>query len=165
MGTRSGSIDPGILTHLVQAGIVQAEDTDSVLNRQSGLLGISGLSSDMRDIAVAMHEGNGRAKLAFDVFIHRLCACIAAMTASLGGLDVLVFTAGFGENSAEVREAACGRLGFLGITLDQAKNSAMKPDAEISAQNSRVKVLVLRAQEDWAIAQKCLALVARKQPG
>src|SRR5438876_791052 len=91
MGTRSGSIDPGILTHLVRTGAARAEDLDAILNRQSGLLGGSGVSSDMRDIVEAMHKGNARAKLAFDIFIHRLCAYIGAMTASLGGLDVLVF--------------------------------------------------------------------------
>src|SRR6185437_16519359 len=102
--TRSGSIDPGILSHLIRTGTVRAEDLDTILNRQSGLLGISGLSSDMRDILAAMQGGNHRAKLAFDLFIHRLCACIGAMAASLKGLDVLVFTAGIGENSPEVRQ-------------------------------------------------------------
>ena len=159
MGTRSGSIDPGILTHLVRSGSARAEDLDGILNRQSGLLGISGVSSDMRDVVQAMRDGNTRAKLAFDTFIHRLCACIGAMAASLGGLDALVFTAGIGENSPEVRHAACERLGFLGIALERAKNSTMKPDADISALGSRVRVLVIRAQEDWAIAETCARLL------
>src|SRR6266542_1383497 len=91
MGTRSGSIDPGILTHLVRSGAARAEDLDGILNRQSGVRGVSGVSSDMRDIVEAMHNGNERAQLAFEIFIHRLCACIGSMAASLGGLDVLVF--------------------------------------------------------------------------
>jgi acetate kinase len=159
MGTRSGSIDPGILTHLVRSGAARAEDLDSILNRQSGLLGVSGVSSDMRDIVEAMRNGNALAKLAFDIFIRRLCACIGAMAASLGGFDVLVFTAGMGENSADVRRAACERLAFLGVSLDEALNSSTKPDADISLRDSTVRVLVIRAQEDWAIARECARMV------
>jgi len=158
MGTRGGSMDPGILVHLLRSG-TSAEDLDNILNRQSGLLGVSGLSSDMRDIVEAIRVGNQRAKLAFDIFIHRLCACIAAMAASLRGLDVLVFTAGIGENSAEVRQASCERLTFLGIAVDERKNVATEPDTDISTSDSRVRVLVIRAQEDWSIAQTCYSLL------
>ncbi len=158
MGTRGGSLDPGILVHLLRTG-TSAADLDNILNRQSGLLGVSGLSSDMRDIVQATRSGNQRATLAFDIFIHRLCGYIAAMTASLQGLDVLVFTAGIGENSAEVRAAACARLGFFGIELDNSKNEAAKQDTEISTRSSRVRILVIRAQEDWSIAQTCAKLL------
>ena len=158
MGTRGGSVDPGILIHLLRSGMA-ASDLDHVLNRQSGLLGVSGISSDMRDIVQAMGKGNQRAKLAFDIFIHRLCGCVGAMAASLRGLDVLVFTAGIGENSAEVRQAACERLQFLAVSIDQVKNSVAKPDVDISAPGSRVRILVIGAQEDWSIAQKCGPLV------
>lgn len=158
MGTRGGSMDPGILVHLLRSG-TSAADLDNILNRQSGLLGVSGLSSDMRDIVEAMANRNERATLAFDIFIHRLCACIAAMAASLQGLDALVFTAGIGENSADVRASTCSRLGFLGINLDGGKNSTIKPDADISSADSRVRVLVIRAQEDWSIAQTCVRLL------
>ena len=158
MGTRGGSMDPGILIHLLRSGMA-ATDLDNILNRQSGLLGVSGISSDMRDIVQAMGNGNQRAKLAFDIFIHRLCGCIGAMAASLGGLDALVFTAGIGENSAEVRQAACDRLQFLSVSIDYLKNSEDKPDVDISAPGSRVRILVIGAQEDWSIAQKCLHLV------
>jgi acetate kinase len=103
----------------------------------------------------AMHEGHARARLAFEIFIHRLAAGIAAMTASLRGVDVLVFTAGIGENSAEVRQATGERLRFLGIGVDEAKNSSAQLDGEISAKDASVRVLVIRAQEDWAIAQQC----------
>lgn len=154
MGTRPGSIDPGILAQLLRTGTSMA-DLDDMLNRQSGLLGISGLSSDMRDIVKASGDGNRRARLAFEIFVHRLCACIAAMTASLGGLDVLVFTAGIGENSAEIRRATGERLDFLGVAIDEKKNSSSAPDCEISAPDGRTRVLVIGAQEDWSIAEAC----------
>ena len=164
MGTRSGSIDPGILTHLVRSGAARAEDLDAILNRQSGLLGVSGVSSDMRDVIDAMHNGNEWAKLAFDIFVHRLCACIGAMAASLGGLHALVFTAGIGENSVEVRHAACERLAFLGLALEQAKNTSCIPDTDISRSNSNIPILVIRAQEDWAIARECARIVRIELP-
>ena len=159
MGTRSGSIDPGILTHLLTTENLDAAKLDRLLNHDSGLLGVSGISSDMRDILTAAAKGNTRAQLAFDIFIHRLQSETGAMAASLDGLDVLVFTAGIGENSPEVRHSACAKLEFLGIMLDEPANSALSPDAEISRATSRVRVLVIRAQEDWAIAQKCVELL------
>jgi acetate kinase len=158
MGTRSGSIDPGILTHLARSGHAKQADLDDILNHRSGLLGISGISSDMRDVVNAMRDGNQRAKLAFDIFIHRLQSGIGAMSASLGGLDTLVFTAGIGENSPDVRRSTCEKLGFLGIELDHEKNSSATPDVDISQPGAKVRVLVIRAQEDRAIAQKCVQL-------
>ena len=158
MGTRAGSIDPGILTHLLRTKYAGEHDLDAILNHKSGLLGISGISNDMRDILEATRNGNERAKLAFDIFIHRLCSEIAAMAASLGGFDVLVFTAGIGENSTEVRAGACTQLKFLGIEIDPAKNSTVKPDARISPPDSKVDVWVIRAQEDWSIARECVRM-------
>ena len=163
MGTRSGSIDPGILTFLMRSEHPNEQQIDAVLNHQSGLLGISGVSSDMRDIVKSAQDGNKRAKLAFDIFVHRLQMGIGAMAAPLGGLDALVFTAGIGENSAEVRKATCFKLEFLGIYLDDAANSAPSPDQDISSPTSRVRVLVIRAQEDWAIAQECVRLCQSRQ--
>jgi acetate kinase len=160
MGTRSGSIDPGIMTYFMRVQDTGYHELDRMLNRRSGLLGISGLSSDMRDIIEAMGKGNQRAKLAFDIFVHRLVLEIGAMAAALGGVDALVFTAGIGENSAEVRAAACAKLEFLGVKLDRSKNTAAKTDVDISASQSRVRVLVIRAQEDWSIAQECARLSA-----
>lgn len=158
MGTRSGSVDPGILIHLMRTETASAKDLDETLNRHSGLLGISGVSSDMRDLLEAVAKGNDRAKLAVEIFIHRLRAGIAAMAASLGGLDVIVFTAGIGENAASVRRDTCAKMRFLGIELDDAKNSSAKLDAEISASQSAVRVLVIGAQEDWSIARECVRL-------
>jgi acetate kinase len=159
MGTRSGSVDPGILTYLMRGQKLSAEQLDDLLNRKSGLLGISGVSSDMRQVVAAMKQGNPRAKLAFEVFVHRLRAGIGAMLSALGRVDALIFTAGIGENSPEVRRAACANFGFCGITLDDAKNQSAAADGDISAGGSAVRILVLRAQEDWAIAKECWKLL------
>jgi acetate kinase len=158
MGTRSGSVDPGILTYLMRQDRLDGKTLDELLNAKSGLLGISGVSSDMREVVVAMKEGNARAKLAFDIFVHRLRSGIASMIAALNGIDALVFTAGIGENSAEVRAAACANLGFLGLTIDATKNVSSPKEQDISATASMVSVLVLAAQEDWAIARECWKL-------
>lgn len=159
MGTRSGSIDPGILTYLMRQGQLQPQEIDDVLNKRSGLLGISGISEDMREILAAVKQGNSRAKLSFDIYVHRLRAGIGAMVAVLGGIDALVFTAGVGENSAEVREAACRQLDFLGLKLDAAANKKAVPDQDIATPDSAVRVLIIRAQEDWAIARECWRLM------
>src|SRR5438067_1882206 len=155
MGTRSGSIDPGILTYLIRTGRLDGQRIDDVLNNESGLLGISGTSGDMREILAAKNKGHTRAKLAFEIYVHRLQAGIGAMVAVLGGIDALIFTAGVGENSAEVREAACKQLTFLGLKLDDAANRQRTSDRDIAAPDSAVRVLIIRAQEDWAIAKKC----------
>jgi len=161
MGTRSGSVDPGILTYLMREQSVTGSNLDETLNKKSGLLGISGVSGDMREILAAIQQRNQRAKLAFDMFVHRLRQGIAAMAASLQGVSVLLFTAGIGEHSPEIRKAACERLTFLGIQLDAKKNAVSSGDQEISTSDSHVKVLVIRAQEDWAIAKACALLLAR----
>jgi acetate kinase len=161
MGTRSGSVDPGILTYLIRQGRLRGQEIDDVLNRKSGLLGISGISGDMREIIEAVKRGRGRAKLAFDIFIHRLQAGIGAMAAVLGGIDVLVFTAGLGENSPDVRAATCRNLEFLGLRLDAEANARLSPDEDLAALNSQARILVIRAQEEWAIAGECWKLMAR----
>ncbi|MGC2323354.1 MAG: acetate kinase [Terriglobales bacterium] len=164
MGTRSGSVDPGILTFLMRQGRLDGQEIDDVLNRKSGLLGISGLSSDMREILAGIQRGHERAKLAFDIYVHRLQAAIGGMAAVLGGIDALVFTAGVGENSPEVRAAACGTMEFLGVKLDRERNARPSLDADISAADSKVRVLVIRAEEDWAIAAECWKLVRAAAP-
>ncbi len=165
MGSRSGSVDPGVLIYLLRKGGYSADQLDRMLNRESGLRGISGVSSDMRQVLAAMAEGNPRAKLAFDIFIHRLRFHIGAMLATLNGLDALIFTAGIGENSAMVRAATCEAFGFLGLKLDLAKNTQSPPDQDISAADSIVRVLIVRAEEDWAIGRECWKLArARINP-
>jgi acetate kinase len=163
MGTRSGSVDPGILTYLMRRDQATGEQIDDVLNKQSGLMGVSGISGDMRHILAAIQEGSERAKLAFDIYIHRLQSGIGSMVAVMGGLDALVFTAGVGENSAEVREATCSNLEFLGVKLDEKMNAKPRWDADIAAVDSKVRVLVIRAQEDWAIARECWMLARNRQ--
>ena len=158
MGSRSGAIDPGIIIHLLRRSDFTAEKLDSILNRNSGLKGISGVSSDMRQIGEAITQGNERAQLALDIYIHRLRAGIGAMLASLGGLDALIFTAGVGENSAVVRAAACEAFGFLGLKLDGEKNQHSPVDEDISAVDSAARVLVIHTQEDWEIARECWQL-------
>ena len=172
MGTRSGSVDPGILIFLMRQRGLNADQIDEMLNKKSGLLGISGLSADMRDVLAGMHSGNERAKLAFELYVHSLRTAIAGMAAALEGLDVLVFTAGVGENSAEVRAATCKGLEFLGVTMDLNRNEESLLDRDISSPDSRARVLVIRAAEDWAIAADCwrhcrrpVAVVAEHRPG
>jgi len=165
MGTRSGSVDPAILTYLMRQSSLTGQQLDDLLNTKSGLLGISGISSDMRQIVAAMKDGHPRAKLAFEIFVHRLQTGIGAMIATLGGIDALVFTAGIGENSPEVRAAACANFEFLGLKLDPTKNSQSPADQEISPSDSGVRVLIVRAQEDWAIARDCWRLMSARIRG
>jgi acetate kinase len=159
MGSRSGSIDPGILIYLLRQYNYSSQELDNVLNKASGLKGISGISSDLREVIAAKDQGNQRAQLAWDIYVHRLRAGIGAMLASLAGLDVLVFTAGVGENSPGIRQAACEALGFLGLKIDADKNQHQPIDVDIATSDSTVRVLVIETQEDWAIAQKCCQLV------
>jgi acetate kinase len=163
MGTRSGSVDPGILTYLMRQTGVSAQQLDEVLNKESGLLGISGISGDMRQVLAAVKNGHERATLAFDMYIHRLQSGIGAMVAVLGGVDAVIFTAGVGENSAEVRAATCENFGYLGLKVDHEKNIQSSSDADVASTDSAVHVLVIHAQEDWAIARECWNL-KRAQP-
>lgn len=158
MGSRSGSIDPGIIIHLLRRSDLTAEKLDDILNQNSGLKGISGVSGDMRQIGNAISQGNERAQLALDIYIHRLRAGIGAMLASLGGFDALIFTAGVGENAAIVRAAACETFGFMGLKLHGEKNQQVQGDADITVADSAVKVLVIHTQEDWEIARECWKL-------
>ena len=162
MVTRSGSVDPGILTYLMREKHLDADQIDELLNKKSGLLGISGISGDMRQIESARKRGDARAALAFDIFVHRLRSGIGAMIAVLGGIDALVFTAGIGENSAAVRAAACANFEFLGVKLDPAKNVEPPADREISQPDSAVRIFVVCAQEEWALARDCWKLAHEK---
>ncbi len=158
MGTRSGSVDPGILTYLMRQSHLTGEQLDDLLNKRSGLLGISGISGDMREILTGIKAGHERAKLAFDIYVHRLQSSIGAMIAVLAGIDALIFTAGVGENSPEVRSAVCHNLQYVGIRLDPNLNAKSPPDHDISTADSTVRVLLIRAQEDWEIARDCWKL-------
>jgi acetate kinase len=155
MGTRSGSIDPGIVTYLLRSQECTTEELDRVLNEESGLKGLSGVSGDMEEVLQSMNEGNTRARLAFDVYVHRLCREIGGMLASLGGLDGLVFTGGIGENCSLLREIVCRRFEFTGLRLDPNKNERPPADSDVSLTGSSVRVLVIRAEEEIEIARAC----------
>ncbi|HLI05635.1 MAG TPA: acetate kinase [Ktedonobacteraceae bacterium] len=163
MGTRSGSVDPGILIYLLREHGYSADQLDQMLNKQSGLLGISGSSSDMREILASRKAGDERAKLAFDMFVYRLRFYIGAMLATLGGLDALIFTAGIGEHSPEVRSAACEHFAFMGLELDEQKNAQSPVDQDIATAASTVRVLVIHTEEDWEIARECWRLAQEEK--
>ncbi|QOV21267.1 acetate kinase [Anabaenopsis elenkinii] len=162
MGSRSGAIDPGILIHLLRQSNYSAERLDYVLNKASGLRGISGVSSDLPQVIAAIAQGDYRAQLAWDMYVHRLRSGIGSMLASLEGLDALVFTAGVGEKSPGIRQAACEAFGFLGLKIDPAKNQQQPLDEDIATADSTIRVLVIKTQEDWAIAQQCWQLMQEK---
>jgi acetate kinase len=159
MGTRTGSIDPSILVYLLREQHATADQLDQVLNKQSGFLGISGISNDLRQVEKAAAEGNERAKLAINMFIYRLRFFIGAMVASLGGVDVLTFTAGVGEHAPEIRSGTCEALGFLNLKIDREKNVASPVDQDIATADSAVRVLVVHTEEDWQIAKECWQVV------
>ena len=169
MGTRSGSVDPGILTYLMRQSKLSGEQLDEILNKKSGLLGISGTSGDMRDILAVSKNGDeaakqARSQLALEMYIHRLRSGIGAMIGVLGGIDALIFSAGVGENSDEVRAAVCDNFAFLGVKLDQARNAgSLDEDQDIAAADAAVRVLVIHAQEDWMIARACWNLVGTQR--
>lgn len=161
MGTRCGDIDPSIPLFLVEKGNLNSQQVDDILNKKSGLLGVSGISNDMREILKAIDEGNETAKLAFDMFVYRIKKYIGAYVAIMNGLDVLVFTAGIGENSLPTREKICDNLQYLGIILDKQKNIKNKPGI-ISSQDSQVKVMVIPTDEELIIAEETERIVTEK---
>lgn len=161
MGTRSGSLDPAIPLYLQREQGLTPERLDVLLNRESGLKGISGLSGDMRTILEAVTQGNERAQLALDLYIYRLRACLGSMIAALEGLDVLTFAGGVGEHVPLIRSRLCQSFGFLGLALDEDKNAGATSDLDITAANSTARVLVVHTEEDWEIARSCRPLAAR----
>lgn len=156
MDTRSGSIDPGIILHFLERKKKTLEELSHELYNESGLLGISGISSDMRDIIEKSLEGNTRAAIALDIYLHRLKALIGAMIAALQGIDVLIFTAGIGENASLLRERVCETFSFLEMKLDKTRNNQISSeDRELSTADSKTKVLLIHAQEAFEIACEC----------
>ena len=158
MGTRSGDIDPAILLHIIGREELTLAETNAMINKHSGLLGISGVSSDMRDVQADVEKGNDRARLALDVFCYRLKKYICAYAGAMGGIDTLVFTGGIGEHSAEVRELSCQNLGFMGIKIDPAKNHSTNP-AEREISSGKVKIFVIPTNEELIIAEDTARLV------
>jgi acetate kinase len=159
MATRSGSVDPGILLYVQRCRGLSAREVEEALHRESGLFGVSGISGDMRIVLAAARAGNEQAQLAFDVYTHRARQAIGGLTATLGGIDALVFTAGVGENSAEVRAASCQGLGCLGLELDADANAACRADADIARQDSRGRILVMRTREELAMLDDVMRVI------
>ncbi|ETA82027.1 acetate/propionate family kinase [Youngiibacter fragilis] len=159
MGTRCGDIDPAIIPYLMKEYNYSYDEVLDIMNKKSGVLGLSGVSSDFRDIEVAADGGNNRANLALDVFYYRVKKYIGYFVAAMNGIDALVFTAGLGENAPEAREAIASDLEYLGINLDRAKNKVRGKETVVSTDDSKVKVLVVPTNEELMIARDTLALV------
>lgn len=161
MATRSGSVDPGLLGWLLSARGVSVEEVFDGLQKRSGLAGLSGLSGDVRDVLDARARGDEDAGLAFDVFRHSLTRHAGAMVAVLGGLDLLVFTGGVGEHQPPVRESLYRDLGFVGVSVDPARNSSTTSDSDITADDAHVRTVVVGAREDLEIARQTRAALRR----
>ena len=159
MGTRSGSIDPAIISFIADTEDKSVDEVMDILNKKSGILGISGISSDFRDVQTAVEDGNSRAELAFRVFAHRVRYYIGAYIAEMNGVDAIVFTAGVGENDNDMRDVICSELGNLGIKLDLVKNKVRGKEAIISRDDSRVAILLVPTNEELVIARDTYELV------
>ena len=159
MGTRSGDIDPAIMEFIAKKENLDIAGIMNVLNKKSGVEGVSGVSSDFRDLEAAAKAGNKRAELAIDVFSYRVAKYVGAYTAAMNGVDNIVFTAGIGENCTFVRTKVCSYLGYLGITIDEEANGKRGEEIVISTPDSKVKVLVVPTNEELAIARETVALV------
>jgi acetate kinase len=160
MGTRSGSVDPGILVYLLRQKGLDADQLDHALNYESGLLGVSGVSSDMRQVLAAVPQ-HADARLAIDVYVHRIRQTVGAMAATLGGVDALVFTAGVGEHAVEIRARVCENLGYLGLALDHTANEVCRPDADVALPASPGRILVIATREDVTIVRETRRLLTR----
>lgn len=159
MGTRSGDIDPAIVLYLMREKNIAMLDADDLLNKKSGLLGMSGVSSDMRDVYEALENGDKKAKLAFEVFIDRIQKYIGSYIVTMDGVDAIVFTAGIGENHAPTRGAVCEKLSFIGVKIDRKKNTSAAKEKIITAEGSKAKVLVVPTNEELMIARETHRLV------
>jgi acetate kinase len=159
MGTRSGDIDPALVAYLIASMNIPVEQVMHILNHESGVLGISGLSSDFRDLVSAAKQGHERAGLALSVYAYSVARGIGSLIPAIGGLDVLVFTAGVGENSPEMRSRVCDFLPWLGVSLDQVKNLSGTPERDISTQDAPVRILVIPTDEEKMIAQETMNIL------
>ena len=162
MGSRSGDIDPSAVTYLMDKLGMKPQEMADFLNKKSGMLGISGVSSDMRDVSNAAQEGNKRAQLALDMYSYRIKKYIGSYAAAMGGVDIIVWTAGVGENQIDIRMNACSDLEFLGVKMDAKANEVRGEEAIISAPDSKVTVCVIPTDEEIVIAQDTMNLVTKK---
>ena len=158
MGTRSGSLDPTVITYMINSLGMSGKDVEDILNRKSGLLGVSGVSNDARDVTKAAAEGNYRAQLALDILVHGIKKHIGSYIAEMNGIDVLVFTAGLGENDIALRQRVCDKMDFFGIAVDPEKNNVRSETREITADGARVRTFVIPTDEEYMIALDTEAL-------
>ncbi len=163
MGTRCGDMDPSVITYIMGKEELTLAEANTLMNKHSGLIGVSGESSDMREIEEAVASGNARAKDAFDVFTYRIKKYVGAYTAAMGGLDALIFTGGIGENSINVRSAVCDNMQYLGIELDANRNENAENEAELSSASSPVKVFRIPTNEELVIALDTEKIVNEQQ--
>lgn len=159
MGTRSGTIDPSIISYIMDKKHMSVEEVNDYLNKNSGILGVSGISSDFRDLIKAKDEGHKRAQLALNIFAYRVKKYICEYVGVMGGIDALIFTAGVGENNAYIREAITNNLDIFGIKMDKKKNNAAKGEADVSKDRSNVRILIIPANEELEIARQCKSLL------
>lgn len=159
MGTRCGTIDPAAVTFLMNKENLSTEAMDNIMNKKSGVLGISGVSSDFRDLDDAVAAGNKRAELALQIFTYQVKKYIGAYACAMGGLDAIVFTAGIGENNPDIRQRACSNLGFLGISIDLEKNKKRGIEIDISTEDAKVRTLVIPTNEELAIAKETIRMI------
>ncbi len=162
MGTRSGDIDPSAMEFIAKKENLDMAGIMNVLNKESGVYGVSGVSSDFRDLEQAAKEGNKRAQIARKVFVHRVLKYIGAYAASMNGVDVICFTAGLGENDGSIREMICNNLGYLGISIDKEANQVHGEEKVISTSDSKVKVLVVPTNEELAICRETVEIIKNK---
>lgn len=164
MATRSGTIDPSIVLHVQQQHGLSAEQVEMALNRESGLLGVSAVSADMRQVLAAAQQGNDNARLALAIYAWRVRQAIGALAVTMGGIDALVFTAGIGEHASEVRQGICAGLVCLGLELDGKANTDSHPDADVARRTSRGRILIIATREDETMLQEVIQVLGR-QPG
>jgi acetate kinase len=163
MGTRAGDIGAGTVLYILQLFSMSPQDAETILNQKSGLLALSGVSEDMREVLQAAAEGNARAKTAVDVFCYRVARYIGAYFVALGGADALIFAGGIGENASEIRSGICGQLAALGVTLDDGKNTAARGiEMEISRRDCRMSVWVIPTDEELLIAHDTLQCIVKR---
>ena len=161
MGTRVGDVDPGALTYLMKRHNMTVDDLQKIINKESGMAGVSEISSDMREIENAVNEGNERAKMALDMYEQRIIKYVGAYAAEMGGVDVIVFTGGVGENQTGVRENVCEPLKFMGVEIDKELNARTRgTETEISTPASKVKVVIIPTDEELMIARDTREIVS-----
>jgi acetate kinase len=159
MATRSGSIDPGIVLHVQRRHGLTAEQVESALNRESGLMGVSGVSADMRQVLAAAKGGHEQSQLALGIYTHRIRQAIGALAVTMGGVDALVFTAGVGEHAREVRASVCAGLECLGLELDAQTNASSLPDSDVARPGSRGRILVIATREDVTMLREVIQVL------